>query len=255
MKIFSVTDPEFKPYGRVVTGLDTAKAEILAALANTPLPAATDYVAEDAALQELPAAVEVSEHLFGGMPCQLGWCNGHNTYLNCLEYHRDSEFNLGTEDFVLLLARQEEIAAASWTPPRSRRSASRQAHWWKSTPRRCITHPAMWTQPRASACWSPCPKAPIPQSPPSRMTAAMTRSCGPATSGCSPIPTAPRPRPGRMSDWWGRISTFDSCRAVGAGHVRPCTYKPQPIHGQQTQCCGAGMPAPYRASHKRRKPP
>ena len=54
MKIFSVTDPEFKPYGRVVTGLDTAKAEILAALANTPLPAATDYVAEDAALQELP---------------------------------------------------------------------------------------------------------------------------------------------------------------------------------------------------------
>ena len=109
MKIFSVTDPEFKPYGRVVTGLNTAKAEILAALANTPLPAATDYVAEDAALQELPAAVEVSEHLFGGIPCQLGWCNGHNTYLNCLEYHRDSEFNLGTEDFVLLLARQEEI--------------------------------------------------------------------------------------------------------------------------------------------------
>ena len=29
--------------------------------------------------------------------------------LNCLEYHRDSEFNLGTEDFILLLARQEEI--------------------------------------------------------------------------------------------------------------------------------------------------
>lgn len=109
MKIFSVTDPEFKPYGRVVTGLDTAKAEILAALANTPLPAATDYVAEDAALQELPAAVEVSEHLFGGMPCQLGWCNGHNTYLNCLEYHRDSEFNLGTEAFILLLAKQDEM--------------------------------------------------------------------------------------------------------------------------------------------------
>ena len=109
MKIYSVNDPEFKPYGRVVTGLETAKAEILAALASTPLPAATDYVPEDERLQELPAAVEVSEHLFGGMPCQLGWCNGHNTYLNCLEYHRDSEFNLGTEDFVLLLARMEDI--------------------------------------------------------------------------------------------------------------------------------------------------
>ena len=109
MKIYSVNDPEFKPYGRVVTGLEAAKAEILAALASTPLPAATDYVAEDERLQKLPAAVEVSEHLFGGMPCQLGWCNGHNTYLNCLEYHRDSEFNLGTEDFVLLLARMEDI--------------------------------------------------------------------------------------------------------------------------------------------------
>ena len=109
MKIYSVNEPEFKPYGRVVTGLDTANTEILAALANTPLPAATDYVAEDAALQELPAAVEVSEHLFGGMPCQLGWCNGHNTYLYCLEYHRDSEFNLGTEDFILLLAKMDDI--------------------------------------------------------------------------------------------------------------------------------------------------
>ena len=109
MKIYSVNDPEFKPYGRVVTGLEAAKAEILQALATTPLPEATDYVAEEPVLQELPAMVEVSEHLFGGMPVQLGWCNGHNTKLNCLEYHRDSEFNLGTEDFILLLARQEEI--------------------------------------------------------------------------------------------------------------------------------------------------
>ena len=109
MKIYSVNDPEFKPYGRVVTGLEETKREILTTLAQTSLPAATDYVAEEEALQELPAAVEVSEHLFGGMPCQLGWCNGHNTKLNCLEYHRDSEFNLGTEDFILLLAKLDEV--------------------------------------------------------------------------------------------------------------------------------------------------
>ena len=73
MKIYSVNDPEFKPYGRVVTGLEAAKAEILQALATTPLPEATDYVAEEPVLQGLPAMVEVSEHLFGGMPVQLGW--------------------------------------------------------------------------------------------------------------------------------------------------------------------------------------
>ena len=43
------------------------------------------------------------------MPVQLGWCNGHNTKLNCLEYHRDSEFNLGTQDFILLIAKMEDI--------------------------------------------------------------------------------------------------------------------------------------------------
>ena len=108
MKIYSVHDKEFTPYGHVVTGLDTT--ELLDALARTPLPeTGTGYCPEEEELQELPVTVQVSEHLYGGMPVQMGWCNGRNTKLNCLEYHRDSEFNLGTEDFVLLLARQEEI--------------------------------------------------------------------------------------------------------------------------------------------------
>lgn len=109
MKIYSVLDPQFQPYGRVVTGLEDAKAEILSVLKETPQPAGVDYVAEYAPLQELSAMNEFSQHLYGGMPIQLGWCNGHNTKLNCLEYHRDSEFNLGTEDFILLVAKTEEI--------------------------------------------------------------------------------------------------------------------------------------------------
>lgn len=109
MKIYSVFDPEFKPYGQIVTGLEDTVQEILAALATTPCPEGTGYVPFDPVLQELPAMQVVSDHCFGGMPVQLGWCNGHNTKLNCLEYHRDSEFNLGTEDFILLLAKQDEI--------------------------------------------------------------------------------------------------------------------------------------------------
>ena len=109
MKIYSVFDPEFKPYGQVVQGMDTAIAEILEELKKTPVPEGVGYVPEEEAMQELPAATEVSEYLYGGMPVQMGWCNGHNTKLNCLEYHRDSEFNLGTSDFILLLAKQDEI--------------------------------------------------------------------------------------------------------------------------------------------------
>ena len=109
MKIHSVFDPAFKRYGHVVEGLSDTVSALLEALQKTPLPEGTGYVPEEPLLQSLPAAVEISEHCYGGMPVQLGWCNGHNTRLNCLEYHRDSEFNLGTEDFILLLAKQDEI--------------------------------------------------------------------------------------------------------------------------------------------------
>ena len=109
MKIYSVFDPEFKPYGQVVDGMEETVQEILDVLKDAPQGAGVDYVPEYEPLQELPAMVEISEHCYGGMPVQLGWCNGHNTKLNCLEYHRDSEFNLGTENFILLLAKQDEI--------------------------------------------------------------------------------------------------------------------------------------------------
>ena len=109
MKIYSVYDPEFKPYGQIVKGLDDAVEEILAALATCPLPDAVGYVPTEPKLQELPAATQISEHCFGGMPTQLGWCNGHNTKLNCLEYHKDSEYNLGVSDFILLVAKQGQI--------------------------------------------------------------------------------------------------------------------------------------------------
>ena len=109
MKIYSVFDLEFKPYGQVVDGMEETVQEILDVLKDAPQGAGVDYVPEYEPLQELHAMVEISEHCYGGMPVQLGWCNGHNTKLNCLEYHRDSEFNLGTEDFILLLAKQEEI--------------------------------------------------------------------------------------------------------------------------------------------------
>lgn len=108
MKILPVTDPSFARYGRVVTGYDTQK--LLAALEETPLEIGVSYVPREDKLHNAEGAETIGEALYGGMPFQLGYCNGYNTRLNCLEYHRDSEFNLGTEDFILLLAKQEEIA-------------------------------------------------------------------------------------------------------------------------------------------------
>ena len=108
MKILSVTDPSFQNYGQILTGYDVK--ELLDTLDKvTPLPEGTDYVPEQPELMALPIAKELAVNAFGGMPIQIGWCNGHNTKLNCLEYHRDSELNVGTKDFILLLAKREDL--------------------------------------------------------------------------------------------------------------------------------------------------
>ena len=119
MKIESVFDRAFAPYGKVLPGYDTS--ELLEALEKyTPLPEATDYVASQPELEALPIAEKLAVSAYGGMPIQLGWCNGHNTRLNCLEYHRDSEINCGTSDFILLVAREDDIVDGSLDTDRVR---------------------------------------------------------------------------------------------------------------------------------------
>lgn len=109
MKIYDVTSPEFKEYGRIVEGCEVSRIlEVLRKQAPVPKDA-TVYVPKDEAIQSLDEAKSLALTLFGGTPAEFGYCSGHNTMLNCLEYHRCSEFNLGTEDAILLLARQQEI--------------------------------------------------------------------------------------------------------------------------------------------------
>lgn len=107
MTILSVYDEAFRPYGRVVEGYPVEG--ILAALAQTPCTDVVVYEPRIEALHQAENAQEIGEALYGGMPFQFGFCNGVNTKLNCLEFHRDSEFNLGTEDFILLVAKQGDI--------------------------------------------------------------------------------------------------------------------------------------------------
>ncbi len=108
MHVYSVLDPEFKPYGKVLEGYDTA--ELVEAMNRIPLPEeGTAYSPAIDSLEACSVFGKFSDHAYGGMPVQLGMCWGRNTRLNCLEYHRDSEVNVGTTDYVLLLAREDEI--------------------------------------------------------------------------------------------------------------------------------------------------
>lgn len=186
MKIYSVTDPAFQPYGQMVTGLDKTVCEMMIALANTPLPEGIGYVPEDPALQRLPAAIEISEHLYGGMPVQLGWCNGHNTKLNCLEYHRDSESTWAQRTLSCCWQSRRRWRTVGWTPGRSGHSGCLPEHWWKSTPLPCTTLPVMCTGQRAFGFWWLCARGSTGQSRRSRQKPQKTGSSGHATSGCWP---------------------------------------------------------------------
>lgn len=109
MEIKSVHDQAFRAYGKVVEGYDCRQL-IRTMEEETPLPEDVVYVPSVEALEALPVAGEISSNLYGQMPVQIGYCNGHNKYLNAAEYHRDSEVNVAVTDLVLILGRQQDIA-------------------------------------------------------------------------------------------------------------------------------------------------
>ena len=107
MRLLNVHDPIFSQYGQVLEGYDLTG--FLEKLGATPVTDGVVYVASDAALESDGLFAELRDRYYGGMPIQIGYCNGVNTKLNCLEYHRDSEVNIAFSDCILLLARQEQI--------------------------------------------------------------------------------------------------------------------------------------------------
>ena len=108
MKIYSVYAQEFKPYGKILQNYDTQS--LISAMRTIPMPeSGTAYQPSIPVLEESGILDAMQNRAYGGQLVQIGMCWGYNTKLNCLEYHRDSEVNVGEQDFVLLLAKEDEI--------------------------------------------------------------------------------------------------------------------------------------------------
>ena len=107
MEIISVKEKEFKEYGKVIEGLDVA--QLLQKMQKTPLPDDVIYEPSDASLEALEVCEVLRRSVYGGLPVQIGYCNGHNEKLNGLEYHRSSEINIAVTDMILLLGKQQDI--------------------------------------------------------------------------------------------------------------------------------------------------
>ncbi|PHV69292.1 DUF4867 domain-containing protein [Sporanaerobium hydrogeniformans] len=109
MKILSVFDESFKSYGRVLTK-NYDLTDLVRVMHATEAPSdAVVYYPSVESLEELPIKKELEDSLFGGLPIQIGYCNGTNNALNALEYHRSSEFGVSATDLILLLGKQQDI--------------------------------------------------------------------------------------------------------------------------------------------------
>ena len=107
MKIQKVTDPAFREYGQVLEGYDFTG--LIKEMKHTPVPEDVIYVPSVEELEALDIMKDLQNKGYGGLPIQIGYCNGHNKKLNAVEYHRNSEINVAVTDLVLLIGHQQDI--------------------------------------------------------------------------------------------------------------------------------------------------
>lgn len=108
MKLYKVTDCEFSEYGKILEGY--CYEELAKHMETTEIPeTGIVYQASFDKLEQTEAAEQMCLRGFGGYPVQLGYVNGKNHTMNCLEYHKSSEFNIALDDMILVLGKEQDI--------------------------------------------------------------------------------------------------------------------------------------------------
>ncbi|MCM1364360.1 MAG: DUF4867 family protein [Faecalibacterium sp.] len=109
VKIYSVFDSEFEDYGAVIDGFDFSPW-ISYMKSETAVPKQNNiYVPSDSRMEQGQLFDDVQNILYGGMPIQVGYCNGRNSTYNGFEYHKCSEINVAVTDFMLVLGLKKQI--------------------------------------------------------------------------------------------------------------------------------------------------
>lgn len=112
-QLFPVNSDEFRTYGRVLEGYKWDGLQTL--LAKTEAPAdRVDYVASCRTFEAGADFPVLRNGVFGGIPCQAGYCNGYRTQVGTLEYHCCSELILLGSDAVLPLGHRWDIESGRY---------------------------------------------------------------------------------------------------------------------------------------------
>lgn len=114
IEIKNMDSEEFTRYGCIINGFDFTGL-IGYMEENTEIPEVGNvYIASDIEMEKDIIKDELSHIFYGEMPIQIGFCNGRNSSLNGLEYHRGSEINVAVTDMVLLLGSVQDIKSNTY---------------------------------------------------------------------------------------------------------------------------------------------
>ncbi|MCR4782326.1 MAG: DUF4867 family protein [Lachnospiraceae bacterium] len=109
VRIHDVNSSHFKSYGRVIKEINVDNL-ISIMDEKTEIPSDGNvYEPSISDLENTKEYEEIKTLLYGGMPIQIGYCNGKNSLYNGFEYHKGNEVNIAVTDFVLALGHSYDI--------------------------------------------------------------------------------------------------------------------------------------------------
>jgi len=109
LQILDIFDPSFSKFGRILN-FDNYREAATYIESFTEIPINDNsYVADDVNFKSFLTETSPFSNLFGGIELQYGYVNGHNSYLNALEYHKTSEINIAASPMVIMVGHASNI--------------------------------------------------------------------------------------------------------------------------------------------------
>jgi hypothetical protein len=109
LSIKKISDKSFDKFGKVLSGFDFSELENYMHIFTSVPKDGNMYLPSVEEMEQTMLNDEIKYWVYGGMDIQIGLCNGNNSNLNALEYHKGSEINYAVTEFVLMLGLTTDI--------------------------------------------------------------------------------------------------------------------------------------------------
>lgn len=109
--IQDINDVNFTRFGNVLNVEKNKVDEIIKYVDEELLrpEVGSEYIVNIEDMHAFPIMNKIKHDIYGEMDIECGICHGHNDTLMGLEFHQGSEVNIAVSDFILAIARKEQM--------------------------------------------------------------------------------------------------------------------------------------------------